>query len=300
MLAKKTNSMQENPLVSIIMTCYNGQSTIHEAIASIYNQTYKNWELIFIDDGSTDQSFNIVNEINDERVRCFSLKKNEGRGVSYQRGINESIGEFIMFLDCDDWWYSEKVQVQVDHILNNDEISFLGSGLITVKNSKPIGVRCNKGFSNLLIKDLSDPPIAFATICMKKNLKYKYSFDENMNVAQDIDFLQSLCMNEFFSNIDEVLYVYNEGNSFYWNKFKIAWENRKIGLRKYKKKFLMQYYFQITKVNFKILFYFLLFFFRLQDLLLIYRVKSASNDEIQKYLLEKDSLCKKKLEVFNL
>ena len=64
------------PLVSIIMTCYNNDNTLEDAISSIINQSYKNWELIFVDDGSTDQSLKIINHIVDKRIKIFSLNKN--------------------------------------------------------------------------------------------------------------------------------------------------------------------------------------------------------------------------------
>ena len=104
------------PLVSIIMTCYNNCDSLKDAISSIINQSYQNWELIFIDDGSTDQSLKVANQVLDKRIKIFSLDKNYGRGVSYQEGLNKATGKYIMFLDSDDWWYSNKIAKQIQYL----------------------------------------------------------------------------------------------------------------------------------------------------------------------------------------
>ena len=107
---------EPHSLVSIIMTCYNGKSSLPMALASIICQTYENWELIFVDDGSSDGSSDLVQAFCDPRFKVFRLKENCGRGVAYQRALDEAKGNFIAILDDDDWWYSTKLQKQIDSI----------------------------------------------------------------------------------------------------------------------------------------------------------------------------------------
>lgn len=293
------NLKDSNPLVSIIMTCFNNQNTLQDAISSIISQSYQSWELIFVDDGSTDQSLKIINKILDNRIRMFLLKKNYGRGFAYQKGLNEASGKFIMFLDSDDWWYSNKIIKQLDYLKKNKNIMFVGSGLITTDNYIPIGVRCNKKFSHIINKKfIASPPIAFASICLRKEMISKYSFDRNLEVAQDNDFLRTLCMNECFSNIDDILYVYNESSSFNWSKMKNALRNTKIGLKKYKKTFFLDYYITIIKVNLKIFFYFILFSMKIEKLLLYLRVSNASEEDLKLYFKEKNMMLKVKSKLF--
>ena len=286
------------PLVSIIMTCYNNDNTLEDAISSIINQSYKNWELIFVDDGSTDQSLKIINHIVDKRIKIFSLNKNYGRGTSYQKGINEAKGEFIMFLDSDDWWYSQKIEKQINYLIINDDTNFVGSGLITTENYKPLGVRCNRIISKKNCKGITDPPLAFATICIRSKVMSKYKFDEKLVIAQDADLLRTLCMKEVFSNLDNILYVYNESASFNWVKIKNSLKNTKIGIKKHKNFFLLDYYVGIFKINIKILIYYIFFLFKFENLLLKLRSNSISAEILDLFEEEKKLMLKTKLKIF--
>ena len=92
------------PLVSIIMNCYNGEIFLNESLNSILKQSYKNWELIFWDNVSTDKSFNIISKIQDPRIRYYKSNKFEKLYKARNLAINEAKGEFICFLDVDDAW----------------------------------------------------------------------------------------------------------------------------------------------------------------------------------------------------
>ena len=292
------NLKKYKPLVSIIMTCFNNANTLRDSISSVINQSYSNWELIFIDDGSTDHSLKIASQISDNRIKIFPLKKNYGRGVSYQNGLNQANGDFIMFLDSDDWWYSNKIIKQLNYLKKNKNVMFVGSGLITTENYNPIGVRCNKVYSNTFNKDFINPPLGFATICLKREIISKYSFDKKLKVAQDIDFLRTLCMNEIFSNISDILYVYNESNSFNWLKIKNALKNTKIGIKKYKNFFLLDCYINLIKINLKIFIYFILFSLKLEKLLLYFRVKAPSKKDLKLYEREKNMMLETRSKFF--
>lgn len=129
--------MENNGLVSVIMPAYNAGSYIREAIKSVIDQTYCNWELIIVDDGSTDTSAKIVNEllIEDNRIQYY-YQENGKQGKARNFGISKSKGSYIAFLDADDLWLSEKLEIQIkeiqkknvdlvfanSYIFNNDEI----------------------------------------------------------------------------------------------------------------------------------------------------------------------------------
>lgn len=109
------------PLVSVIMPAYNAAAYISEAIASVQNQTYKNWELFVIDDFSTDETCSIVENIIKPEPGIHLLKnlKNEGTGAARNKGITASKGDFIAFLDADDLWLPEKLEVQMKFMKEN-------------------------------------------------------------------------------------------------------------------------------------------------------------------------------------
>tara|TARA_Y100000590_G_scaffold373707_1_gene437677 strand:- start:1077 stop:1979 length:903 start_codon:yes stop_codon:yes gene_type:complete len=101
------------PLVSIIVNCFNGEKFLKEALASISNQTYNNWELIFWDNKSTDNSKKIFFEFNDKRFKYYLAEKHTSLYEARNNAIQESQGEIIAFLDVDDWWKKDKLQKQI-------------------------------------------------------------------------------------------------------------------------------------------------------------------------------------------
>src|SRR5690554_397928 len=109
-------------LVSVIMPMYNAEKYIKESIKSVLNQTYEIWELLIIDDVSTDNSVEIVEEYveRDSRIKLFRLDENSGPAVARNVGIKNSIGDFISFLDSDDLWHAEKLEIQLRFMIDNN------------------------------------------------------------------------------------------------------------------------------------------------------------------------------------
>ena len=110
--------MQKNNflLISIIMNCHNGEKYLRHSIRSILNQKYKNWELIFWDNRSNDNSKKILLSFKDKRIKYFCSKKFNSLYKSRNLAIKKSSGKFISFLDVDDWWDANKLKDQVDLI----------------------------------------------------------------------------------------------------------------------------------------------------------------------------------------
>lgn len=106
-------------LVSIIMPSWNTGKFIGESIQSVLNQTYKNWELIIVDDCSTDNTDEIVASFNDERIRFFRNDKNSGAALTRNRAIRKARGEWVAFLDSDDLWMPKKLEKQIAFMKEN-------------------------------------------------------------------------------------------------------------------------------------------------------------------------------------
>ena len=101
--------------ISIIMPTYNDSSTIIDTIDSVANQSYSNWQLIIMNDGSTDNSVSIIQEHNDGRVKVFS-KRNEGAYKAWQYGLRQSSGDYIVILDSDDYIDDDYIDIIMDFI----------------------------------------------------------------------------------------------------------------------------------------------------------------------------------------
>lgn len=109
-----------NNLISIIMPSYNNEKYIKNSLDSIVNQTYKNWELIIIDDCSCDNSNQIILSYNDQRIRLLRNEKNIGAALSRNYGLREAKGKYIAFIDSDDIWVLDKLEKQLKFISEND------------------------------------------------------------------------------------------------------------------------------------------------------------------------------------
>ena len=94
----------QNPLVSVIMNCHNGEKYLDESLKSLFDQSYYNWELIFWDNFSSDKSFEILNSYQDKRIRYFKSVKFEKLYKARNLAISKTLGNFICFLDSDDIW----------------------------------------------------------------------------------------------------------------------------------------------------------------------------------------------------
>ena len=108
-------------IVSIITPLYNSETLIEQTIESVLRQTYKDWELIVIDDASSDGSAKIAESFatNDERIKLIKLDSNKGPAAARNRGIKEASGRYIAFLDSDDLWYEEKLYKQLKFMKKN-------------------------------------------------------------------------------------------------------------------------------------------------------------------------------------
>lgn len=117
--------MKNKPLISIIMPSFNSEKFIDQAIRSIQNQTYRNWELFIIDDCSQDQTIQIVQKftVDDKRIELLVLDENQGAAVARNTGLRQASGKYIAFLDSDDRWLPEKLEKQLN-FMERKKIAF--------------------------------------------------------------------------------------------------------------------------------------------------------------------------------
>lgn len=127
-------------LVSIIMPNYNSGKYITETIQSVLAQTYQNWELLFVDDCSTDNSLEIVSAYKDKRIRIFQNECNSGAATSRNKALREAKGKWIAFLDSDDVWENDKLEKQLNYmVVNNYDFTYTRYVRID-DESNPMGV----------------------------------------------------------------------------------------------------------------------------------------------------------------
>ncbi len=128
------SSVQTISLVSIIMPVHNNEKFVGEAIKSVLNQDYKNFELLIVDDGSTDKSLFVIQSFSDSRIRLFINQGSFGAAAARNVALRNAHGKYIAFLDADDVWKKEKLRTQIDYMERNN-ISFCCSRYTVVSAS---------------------------------------------------------------------------------------------------------------------------------------------------------------------
>jgi glycosyltransferase involved in cell wall biosynthesis len=187
--------------VSIIMPTYNRADLIQESINSILHQTYTNWELIIVDDGSIDHTREVVRSINDSRIHIFQQEHSGVVGKSRNFGISQATGDLIAFNDSDDLWKETKLEKQVEALVNHPEAAFcLTNGFNFYKPGEPVeffykersGVRLN----NLFYSCFQSKVAGFTQALMLRHdcLTIAGRFKEDKKFS-DFDFIINLAQN---------------------------------------------------------------------------------------------------------
>ncbi|PBJ12699.1 glycosyltransferase family 2 protein [Flavobacterium sp. ACN6] len=111
-----------NDLVSILTPTYNTEKFIRATIKSVQKQTYQNWEMILVDDASTDKTVSIIEVFaqNDSRIKLFRLSKNSGNGFARNQALEKASGKYIAYLDADDIWFPQKLEKQIQFLKTNN------------------------------------------------------------------------------------------------------------------------------------------------------------------------------------
>ena len=210
-----------NPSISIIMNCKNGEKFLKESLDSIVGQTYKNWELIFVDNASNDNSKKIFNYYKDLRFKYIYIDKVVNLGQARQVALKNCSGDYIAFLDTDDIWFEKKLETQIK-FFNNHEIGMVISNTIFFSTKKektfyskepPTG----KVFYDLIKKYF----ISLETlICRKKYLDLlPFEFDKEYSMISDMDLtlrLSSICELAYCPQVLSKWRVHDESDT--WNK----------------------------------------------------------------------------------
>lgn len=217
----------DQPLVSIIMNCYNGQEFVSEAINSVLSQSHTNWELIFWDNCSTDTTPNIVNRYNDRRIKYFRADVKTSLGSARNSAITHSQGEFIAFLDSDDIWKPEKLKVQIDIMLSEKSVGYIYTNYIGFwDNGEFIAIDQTKknqieGFSNLF----KFYNVGMSTALVRRSVvnSFNIEFDENFTLIEDYDYFLRIAYFSKAYYCANLLVNYRMHPNSLTNKYKTGW-----------------------------------------------------------------------------
>ena len=203
--------MPSSPLVTVVIPAFNAERFVREAIASIQGQTLDDWDLIVVDDGSTDQTMAAAMEAagSDQRIRVIRLDRNRGISGASNAAFDEAQGEFIARLDADDIALPPRLAAQVAAFRENDRLAAAGSHA-RVFGDAPEGIAyCALGDANIKARLLVGlNTIGGSTIMVRRAFvrAHHIRFDEGLASAEDLDYLTAImAAGGELANVDQVL-----------------------------------------------------------------------------------------------
>lgn len=225
------NNEKNEPLVSFVVNCYNGEKYLNNCLASILSQTYKNWELIFWDNASVDNSKDVFMSYDDSRFKYFSSSKNVNLGQAREWAVNNCNGEYIAFLDVDDEWIPEKTEIQVTEMLKDDYVLSYG-GVIWIedktKKIREIYPKYKSGYlfsNNMFQFDINMP-----TSMIKRSslLEKKLNFDKNIKASEEYCLFMQLIYKEKVCVINKPIAKYLVRQNSLTNQSISNWSDERI------------------------------------------------------------------------
>ena len=198
-MSKEIVSEKNFPLVSIIMNCFNGERYLQVALESVLKQTYQNWEVIFWDNQSVDNSAKIFQKYKDPRFKYFLAKKNTYLYEARNYAIEQSSGSFIAFLDVDDWWLPDKLEKQI-LLFSDREVGFTYGNYFLkneLKKKKWIAHKSKIPTGWVLDELLKSYFVGLLTLVVRRSAieTLDYFCDSRYHVMGDLDLVIRLSIN---------------------------------------------------------------------------------------------------------
>jgi len=203
-------------LVSIIMPVYNAEKYIAEAIQSVIDQSHNNLELVVINDGSTDNSEEIILKFSDKRIRYFK-QKNKGVGAARNLGLANIKGQFICFLDADDLLPDHSLTNRLQVFNKGEDVEFVDGEVKAFDSSSANTIRLFKPsfkgnpFEELL--SLSGKCFFGLSWMIKKKKNKKYLFDESLTHGEDLFFYLNISKSGIYDHSENIIYQYRQNNA---------------------------------------------------------------------------------------
>ena len=213
----------DKPRVSVIMNCYNGEKYLHESLKSLFDQDYKNWELIFLDNNSKDQSLQIISRIKDDRIKIYHLNSKLNLYQARNLAISKTSGHYVSFLDTDDIWENNKLSYQVFLAKKKNYKILYSNYFIKDQIKKKIYLKfkknlINSGTTKQLLKNYT---IGIVTVLLERNIFKDFLFNDKYNIIGDFDLFVRLSEKYKIFYSHEPLATYRIHESNYSKKIEI-------------------------------------------------------------------------------
>lgn len=199
-------------LISVIMSVYNDASFLNDAIDSILNQTYNNFEFIIVNDCSTDNSLSIINSYTDNRIKILNNESQLGLSKSLNKAIKIAQGDYIARMDADDYSYNTRFEKQIQFFTNNPTIEVLGTWCKLIDANGYLiesEYRTEANFDLIKIRAFFGSPMIHPSVMFSSNIIHKYLYNEEYLRSQDYELWTRLISDGIkMSNLQEFLLNY--------------------------------------------------------------------------------------------
>lgn len=196
-----SENKQDN-LVSVLMNCFNGEEFVTLAIESVLSQSYKNWELIFIDNASTDKTSEILqNFSNDKRIKYTRNVQKEPLGAARNMGLSLCSGKYIAFLDSDDLWEKDKLQSQVQILETQSDVAFVYSNFTVLTGNPNDSINTLRAkywlprpSGHVFSRFLREYPANMQTVIVRRSVlvELNLEFDSSLHLAEEFYFFMMI------------------------------------------------------------------------------------------------------------
>jgi glycosyltransferase involved in cell wall biosynthesis len=215
------------PSVSVMMVCCNAAPTLPWALGSLLAQDWRDWECIFVDDGSTDRSFDVAVSLGDPRIRAFRFDTNRGRGAARQFALEQAEGDYLCVLDADDWMYPWRLDTELDFLEAEPKAAVVSAGMAILDGVVDLaGVRghVNGDKPQVFppIARLRMPPFAFPPSMIRMRIAKLCKFDPRLLAAEDVDFLMQILLHHGYGILNRINYAYTESSTVTLQKLMIG------------------------------------------------------------------------------
>lgn len=222
--------------ISIGIPVYNAEPYLADAIRSVFAQSYSDWELIIIDDGSTDQSLDIAMSIDDPRVRVISDGRNMRLPYRLNQIVRESRYEYVARMDADDLMSPFRLEKQFAILADNSHIDLVSTGVCSITNNNvPVGTRSYHHESSLTLADMiaGRSGIVHASVMAKKDWFLRNPYDETQRLTEDYElWLRAFLRDDFNVFVmRQPYYYYREDNNVTADKMLRAYESQRQVVR---------------------------------------------------------------------
>jgi glycosyltransferase involved in cell wall biosynthesis len=223
----------KNPKVTVLMSVYNGEKYLREAIDSILNQTFMDFEFLIINDGSTDSTVEILQSYDDPRIKIINNVENIGLTKSLNKGLRIARGTYIARMDCDDISLPERLEKQINYLNAHPEVGVLGTAYRLIDaNGHDLEIM-RMPINDLQIRwtSLFDNPFAHPTVMIRKNfmIKNKLNYDEAFLLSEDYDLWTRMLNYTRGMNLSEPLIQYRVHANTVTSKYReVQLKNRNI------------------------------------------------------------------------